>query len=80
MIKDTFRFQSDQEMVELYKSYIGSSSSEKNSFFESKVLIYVMKKLGMSKKYLLEDILTKRDHDRVLIKFQKKHYINTEFF
>ena len=50
-------------MVELYKSYLGN---DHKSFFESKVLINVMKKLGMSKKYLMEDILTKRDPDRVL--------------
>ena len=31
-----------------------------------------MKKLGMSKKYLMEDILTKKDHDRVLVKYSKK--------
>jgi hypothetical protein len=39
-----------------------------------------MQKLGMSKKYLLEDILTQRDPDRVLINYSKKQYINSEFF
>lgn len=68
MIKSTFRFPGDQEMVDLYKSYL----SNQKCFFESQVLICVMKKLGMSKKYLMEDILTKKDHDRVLIKYSKK--------
>ena len=54
-IKNTFRFANDQEMVDLYKSYLGA---EQKCFFESKVLINVMKKLGMGKKYLMEDILT----------------------
>lgn len=76
-IKKTFSFESDQEMVELYKSYLGN---DHKSFFESKVLINVMKKLGMSKKYLMEDILTKRDPDRVLQYYSKSHYINSEFF
>jgi hypothetical protein len=76
MIKNTFKFPGDQEMVELYKSYLSSSKC----FFESQVLICVMRKLGMSKKYMMEDILAKKDHDRVLIKYSKKHYIDAEFF
>lgn len=67
-IKNTFKFSSDQEMVELYKSYLG----EQKCFFESKVLINVMKKLGMGKKYLMEDILTQRDPDRILVFYSKK--------
>jgi hypothetical protein len=34
----------------------------------------------MSKKYLLEDILARRDADRVLVYYSKKQYINSEFF
>ena len=34
----------------------------------------------MSKRHLLEDILIKRDPDRVLIFYCKKNFINSEFF
>ena len=63
-------------MAELYKSYLGR---DRKAFFESKVLIHVMKKLGMGKKHLMEDILTKRDPDRVLEYYSKSQYINSEF-
>lgn len=59
-------------MIELYKSHVHDESSQEKFFFESKVLIRVMKKLGMSKKYLLEDLLTKRDPERVLVHYSKK--------
>lgn len=71
-IKSCFGFENDQEMIDLYKSHVHDESSQEKFFFESKVLIRVMKKLGMSKKYLLEDLLTKRDPERVLVSYSKK--------
>ena len=59
-------------MIDLYKSHVHHESIPEKFFFESKVLIRVMKKLGMSKKYLLEDLLTKRDPERVLVFYSKK--------
>ena len=81
-MKNTFRFSSDQEMIDLYKSYIKVDPDPKKDrcFFESMVLICVMQKLGMSKKHLLEDIMMKRDPDRVLVYYCKKNFINSEFF
>ena len=59
-------------MIDLYKSHVHDDKIPEKFFFESKVLIRVMKKLGMSKKYLLEDLLTKRDPERVLVSYSKK--------
>lgn len=63
-IRNTFNISSDQEMEDLYKTQISEENIDANGkpqkrffHFESKVLICVMQKLGMSKKYLLEDIL-----------------------
>jgi len=39
-----------------------------------------MRKLGLNKKYHLEDLLLQRDSDRVLVMHSKKQYLNTEFF
>ena len=83
-MKNTFRFANDQEIMELYKSYIRVDHLKKDlkdkkdgkCFFESMVLICVMQKLGMSKKHLLEDIMMKRDPDRVLVFYCKKNFIN----
>ena len=71
-IKSCFGFENDDQMIELYKSHVHDESIQEKFFFESKVLIRVMKKLGMSKKYLLEDLLTKRDPERVLVSYSKK--------
>ena len=85
-IKNSFKFQNDQELVDLYKSYVdvanpeGISKKRTQYFFESKVLQLVMKKLGLNKKFHLEDLLLQRDSDRVLVMHSKKHYFNTEFF
>jgi hypothetical protein len=70
-------------LVDLYKSYIdvanpaGTDLKRVQYFFESKVLQLVMKKLGLNKKYHLEDLLLQRDSDRILIMHSKKHYLNT---
>jgi len=73
-------------MVDLYKSYIvipadpKKNKSGKMFFFESMVLQKIMRKLGLSKNYYLEDLLMQRDPERVLIYYSKKQYINSEFF
>jgi hypothetical protein len=90
-MKNTFRFQSDEEMAQLYKSYIkiekfdgeekkDQKKEPKKSFFESMIITCVMQKLGMSKRHMLEDMLMKRDPDRVLIYYCEKHFLNAEFF
>lgn len=79
-ICDVFELHQDKDkdndqLLKLYKS------SQKNFvFFESKVLENIIKKLGMGKKYLLEDLLYKNDPNRVLLYYQKNHYISQEFF
>ena len=39
-----------------------------------------MSKLGLNKKYHMEELLQQRDPDRVLVYYSKKQYLNTEFF
>ena len=63
------------ELLQLYKAH-----SRSYTFFESKVLENIIKKLGMGKKYLLEDLLVKNDPSRVLLYYQKNHYLSQEFF
>lgn len=86
-VKSTFKFASDQEIIELYQSHISyeiikvdGSKEYISFFFESKVLEKVMGKLGLNKKYHMEELLQQRDPDRVLVFYSKKQYLNTEFF
>lgn len=80
-ICDVFEIHRDgeKEKDQLYQLYKASWKGN-NVFFESKVLENIIKKLGMGKKYLLEDLLYKNDPSRVLLYYQKNHYINQEFF
>lgn len=82
-MKKVFDFKDDEEFFKHYKSHISVQGSEKKKqmiLFESMVLFRVIKKLGMSKNFFLEDLLQQRDSERVLVHYSKSHFINTEFF
>jgi hypothetical protein len=49
-------------------------------FFESKLLISLMKRLSFGKKYYLEKLISKHEKDKTLQYYMKKHYWNSEFF
>lgn len=76
MLKSTFGFQNDQELVNLYNL----NDSKKHGYFESKFLIYLMKKLSFGKKYFLEKHLAKYEKDKTLQYYIKKMYIGSEFY
>jgi hypothetical protein len=75
MVKSTFGFANDQELINLY-----NSSTSKQGFFESKLLISLMKRLSFGKKYYLEKLIAKHEKDKTLQYYMKKHYQSTEFF
>jgi hypothetical protein len=61
MVKSTFGFQNEQELISLY-----NSASSKTGFFESKLLINLMKRLSFGKKYFLEKLIAKHEKDKTL--------------
>jgi hypothetical protein len=61
MVKSTFGFQNEQELINLY-----NSASSKTGFFESKLLINLMKRLSFGKKYFLEKLIAKHEKDKTL--------------
>jgi len=71
MVKSTFGFANDQELINLY-----NSSTSKQGFFESKLLISLMKRLSFGKKYYLEKLIAKHEKDKTLQYYMKKHYQN----
>lgn len=75
MVKSTFGFQNEQELINLY-----NSASSKTGFFESKLLINLMKRLSFGKKYFLEKLIAKHEKDKTLQYYIKKHYMSNEFY
>jgi hypothetical protein len=71
MVKSTFGFTNDQELINLY-----NSSTSKQGFFESKLLISLMKRLSFGKKYYLEKLIAKHEKDKTLQYYMKKNYQN----
>lgn len=78
MLKSTFGFQNDQELVNLYNSCDSKKASQ--NFFEGKFLIYLMKKLSFGKKYFLEKAIAKYEKDKTLQYYIKKMYVSSEFY
>ncbi len=75
MVKSTFGFQNEQELINLY-----NSASSKTGFFESKLLINLMKRLSFGKKYFLEKLIAKNEKEKTLQYYIKKHYMSNEFY
>jgi hypothetical protein len=75
MVKSTFGFANEQELINLY-----NSSTSKTGYFESKLLINLMKRLSFGKKYYLEKLISKHEKDKTHQYYMKKHYMNQEFF
>jgi hypothetical protein len=69
MVKSTFAFANDQELINLY-----NSSTSKQGFFESKLLISLMKRLSFGKKYYLEKLISKFEKEKTLQYYMKKHF------
>ena len=65
MLKSTFGFQNDQEFINLYNS-CDTKKGGTGSFFESKFLIYLMKKLSFGKKYFFEMLISKYEKEKTL--------------
>jgi hypothetical protein len=77
MMKSTFGFQNDQELINLFNS---CDMKKGASFFESRYLIGLMKKLSFGKKYFLEKLIAKYEKDKTLQYYIKKMYVAAEFY
>lgn len=59
MVKTIFGFEGDQELVELYNSEFRRGRS-----FEAHVLVLLMRRMGLSRKYSMEMNLTKAEAEK----------------
>jgi hypothetical protein len=74
MLKSTFGFQNDQELINLY-----NLSDKKQGFFESRFLTALMKRLSYGKRYFLEKLIAKFEKEKTLPFYMKKMYISQHF-
>jgi hypothetical protein len=77
MMKSTFGFGSDQELINLYNS---CDSKKGGIYFESKFLVTLMKKLSFGKKYFLEKLIARYEKEKTLQYYIKKMYVSNEFY
>ena len=59
MTKAIFSFENDQELIELYNLEIARGRS-----FEANVLVLLMKKMGLSRNYFMEQELMKAEAEK----------------
>ena len=75
MVKQIFGFEGDQELVELYNSEFARGRS-----FEALVLVLLMKRMGLSRKYFMEMSLTKAEAEKTAQYYILDLTLDKEFF
>ena len=75
MTKAIFSFENDQELIELYNLEITRSRS-----FEANVLVLLMKKMGLSRNYFMEQELMKAESEKTAQFYNLDLQLDEEFF